>query len=80
MTLPGPSPQSSSRSTRSEERAARDSTEYRNTHGSERRNVHPQIDFVAHDDIPYTSGGSEDVYKHIKEAGEAHSPALGNRI
>lgn len=29
-----------------------------------------QIDFVAHDDIPYTSAGSEDVYKHIKEAGE----------
>ncbi|CAN9501414.1 unnamed protein product [Ophioblennius macclurei] len=28
-----------------------------------------QIDFVAHDDIPYTSAGSEDVYKHIKEAG-----------
>ncbi|TWW74767.1 Choline-phosphate cytidylyltransferase B [Takifugu flavidus] len=28
-----------------------------------------KIDFVAHDDIPYTSGGSEDVYKHIKEAG-----------
>ncbi|CAL8267453.1 unnamed protein product [Merluccius merluccius] len=27
------------------------------------------IDFVAHDDIPYTSAGSEDVYKHIKEAG-----------
>lgn len=30
----------------------------------------PQIDFVAHDDIPYTSAGSQDVYKHIKEAGE----------
>lgn len=29
-----------------------------------------QIDFVAHDDIPYTSAGSHDVYKHIKEAGE----------
>lgn len=29
-----------------------------------------QIDFVAHDDIPYSSAGSEDVYKHIKEAGE----------
>ncbi|TRY98391.1 hypothetical protein DNTS_021810 [Danionella cerebrum] len=28
-----------------------------------------RIDFVAHDDIPYTSAGSEDVYKHIKEAG-----------
>lgn len=30
----------------------------------------PQIDFVAHDDIPYTSAGSQDVYKHIKEAGD----------
>ncbi|XP_051902740.1 phosphate cytidylyltransferase 1B, choline b isoform X1 [Hippocampus zosterae] len=28
-----------------------------------------KIDFVAHDDIPYTSAGSEDVYKHIKAAG-----------
>ncbi|KAF0028175.1 hypothetical protein F2P81_019262 [Scophthalmus maximus] len=28
-----------------------------------------RIDFVAHDDIPYSSAGSEDVYKHIKEAG-----------
>ncbi|KAI5620156.1 phosphate cytidylyltransferase 1, choline, beta b isoform X1 [Silurus asotus] len=28
-----------------------------------------RIDFVAHDDIPYTSAGSEDVYKHIKAAG-----------
>lgn len=28
-----------------------------------------QIDFVAHDDIPYSSAGSDDVYKHIKEAG-----------
>ncbi|KAL4657371.1 choline-phosphate cytidylyltransferase B-like [Arapaima gigas] len=28
-----------------------------------------QIDFVTHDDIPYSSAGSEDVYKHIKEAG-----------
>ncbi|XP_019966963.1 choline-phosphate cytidylyltransferase A [Paralichthys olivaceus] len=27
------------------------------------------IDFVAHDDIPYSSAGSDDVYKHIKEAG-----------
>lgn len=32
--------------------------------------LHSQIDFVAHDDIPYTSAGSEDVYKHIKEAGK----------
>lgn len=32
--------------------------------------LHSQIDFVTHDDIPYTSAGSEDVYKHIKEAGE----------
>ncbi|XP_066501682.1 phosphate cytidylyltransferase 1B, choline b isoform X2 [Hoplias malabaricus] len=28
-----------------------------------------RIDFVAHDDIPYTSAGSDDVYKHIKAAG-----------
>ncbi|XP_041119680.1 choline-phosphate cytidylyltransferase A-like isoform X1 [Polyodon spathula] len=28
-----------------------------------------RIDFVAHDDIPYSSAGSDDVYKHIKEAG-----------
>lgn len=32
-----------------------------------------QIDFVAHDDIPYSSAGSEDVYKHIKEAGQCAS-------
>lgn len=42
--------------------------------------MHPQIDFVAHDDIPYTSAGSEDVYKHIKEAGETHSCARRHRI
>ncbi|XP_066536656.1 choline-phosphate cytidylyltransferase A [Hoplias malabaricus] len=28
-----------------------------------------RIDFVAHDDIPYSSAGSDDVYKHIKDAG-----------
>ncbi|TWW72692.1 choline-phosphate cytidylyltransferase A [Takifugu flavidus] len=28
-----------------------------------------RIDFVAHDDIPYSSAGSDDVYKHIKAAG-----------
>ncbi|XP_067245753.1 phosphate cytidylyltransferase 1A, choline b isoform X1 [Chanodichthys erythropterus] len=28
-----------------------------------------RIDFVAHDDIPYISAGSDDVYKHIKDAG-----------
>ncbi|XP_010856412.1 PREDICTED: choline-phosphate cytidylyltransferase B-like, partial [Bison bison bison] len=28
-----------------------------------------KIDFVAHDDIPYSSAGSDDIYKHIKEAG-----------
>lgn len=28
-----------------------------------------RIDFVAHDDIPYSSAGSDDIYKHIKEAG-----------
>lgn len=33
-----------------------------------------QIDFVAHDDIPYSSAGSEDVYKHIKEAGQCTMP------
>uniref|UniRef100_A0A9J7YLR7 choline-phosphate cytidylyltransferase n=2 Tax=Cyprinus carpio TaxID=7962 RepID=A0A9J7YLR7_CYPCA len=27
-----------------------------------------RIDFVAHDDIPYSSADSDDVYKHIKEA------------
>lgn len=35
-----------------------------------------QIDFVAHDDIPYSSAGSEDVYKHIKEAGKEKWPSL----
>nr|XP_008507751.1 PREDICTED: choline-phosphate cytidylyltransferase B isoform X2 [Equus przewalskii] len=34
-----------------------------------------KIDFVAHDDIPYSSAGSDDVYKHIKEAGEEFSCA-----
>lgn len=28
-----------------------------------------QIDFVAHDDIPYTAGNTEDVYKDIKARG-----------
>lgn len=28
-----------------------------------------QIDFVAHDDLPYVSANSDDVYKHIKAAG-----------
>jgi len=28
-----------------------------------------QIDFVAHDDEPYTLGSAEDVYKSIKEKG-----------
>lgn len=28
-----------------------------------------QIDFVAHDDLPYNSDGQEDVYKFVKEAG-----------
>lgn len=27
------------------------------------------IDYVAHDDIPYNSAGSEDVYKYVKEQG-----------
>uniref|UniRef100_A0A8C7UP15 choline-phosphate cytidylyltransferase n=1 Tax=Oncorhynchus mykiss TaxID=8022 RepID=A0A8C7UP15_ONCMY len=30
---------------------------------------HELIDFVAHDDYPYSSAGSDDVYKHIKAAG-----------
>lgn len=28
-----------------------------------------QIDFVAHDDLPYTIGSGEDVYAHLKERG-----------
>ena len=28
-----------------------------------------KIDFVAHDDLPYTSDGSEDLYAHIKQMG-----------
>ena len=28
-----------------------------------------QIDFVAHDDVPYTTGSSDDVYAHIKARG-----------
>lgn len=28
-----------------------------------------QIDFVAHDDLPYNSGDMEDIYKPIKEMG-----------
>lgn len=38
--------------------------------------VHWQIDFVAHDDIPYSSAGSDDVYKHIKEAGKSNLTLL----
>lgn len=40
--------------------------------------IAPQIDFVAHDDIPYSSAGSEDVYKHIKEAGERGGEKTGS--
>lgn len=29
-----------------------------------------QIDFVAHDDLPYNSGGSEDIYKPLKDVGK----------
>ncbi|XP_065644648.1 choline-phosphate cytidylyltransferase B isoform X3 [Hydra vulgaris] len=29
-----------------------------------------KIDFVAHDDIPYTSDGQEDIYKFVKDAGQ----------
>lgn len=39
--------------------------------------IAPQIDFVAHDDIPYSSAGSEDVYKHIKEAGQCGMAGRG---
>lgn len=39
-----------------------------------------QIDFVAHDDIPYSSAGSEDIYKHIKEAGEFVTTGRQNKI
>lgn len=28
-----------------------------------------QIDYVAHDDLPYESASSNDVYKHLKESG-----------
>lgn len=42
--------------------------------------VFAQIDFVAHDDIPYTSAGSEDVYKHIKAAGKAKHNAAEKLI
>lgn len=28
-----------------------------------------QIDFVAHDDLPYTTGSADDVYKFVKERG-----------
>ena len=28
-----------------------------------------QIDFVAHDDVPYTTGSANDVYKFVKERG-----------
>ncbi|XP_005162722.1 choline-phosphate cytidylyltransferase B isoform X1 [Danio rerio] len=39
-----------------------------------------KIDFVAHDDIPYSSAGSEDVYKHIKEAEGISTSDLITRI
>jgi choline-phosphate cytidylyltransferase len=29
-----------------------------------------QIDFVAHDDLPYNAGNTEDIYKSFKEAGQ----------
>lgn len=31
--------------------------------------VSVQIDFVAHDDLPYASANQDDIYKGIKEAG-----------
>lgn len=77
-TPPGPSPQSSSRNIRSEVTQAPDSCRRHYTVMWWNQRcllvntvlLPPQIDFVAHDDIPYTSAGSQDVYKHIKEAGE----------
>ena len=30
----------------------------------------PQIDFVAHDDLPYNCGDTDDIYKTIKEMGK----------
>ena len=30
----------------------------------------PQIDFVAHDDLPYKSAGHQDIYKEIKAMGK----------
>lgn len=32
--------------------------------------LHTQIDFVAHDDLPYNTGGAEDIYKPLKDAGK----------
>jgi len=32
-----------------------------------------QIDFVAHDDLPYSGAGTDDIYKYIKAAGKSHS-------
>jgi len=29
-----------------------------------------KIDFVAHDDLPYTTGSQEDVYKWLKDRGQ----------
>jgi hypothetical protein len=31
--------------------------------------IHLQIDFVAHDDIPYAAAGADDVYTMIKQRG-----------
>ena len=31
--------------------------------------IYIQIDFVAHDDLPYGCGDADDVYKLVKEAG-----------
>lgn len=76
--LPGPLLQSSSRNIRSKVTQSADTTASYNVATTRVSAVQSmwilscylQIDFVAHDDIPYTSAGSEDVYKHIKEAGE----------
>ncbi|MCJ8731949.1 hypothetical protein PDJAM_G00205320 [Pangasius djambal] len=49
--------------------ALRDPAPYADQLDSLEDRPYKRIDFVAHDDIPYSSAGSDDVYKHIKEAG-----------
>ena len=33
-----------------------------------------QIDFVAHDDLPYKSAGADDIYKEVKAMGKFAAP------